>query len=155
MLAKRLRGATSETASAVQVSLEHNDTGVLGLVLWLDVDSDHSITVDVRFQRRLDPVADGMSLRDPHIAGDDQVKVDEGHAPGMARANIVSFERTLRMLADQVLDASDDLGGGRLIHKATRRLGLGASSVTAEDALPGHCREQRRIGHLPYLMLTI
>ena len=69
----------------------------------LDVDRNDAVGM-IGFQRRFDAVADRMRRIDGHRTVHYQMKVDEGHAAGMAGAEIMHFERAGHVGADRRLD---------------------------------------------------
>ena len=71
---------------------EHDDAGVLGLVFGLDVNGNRAMLV-VLTQGFFDPVADGVGLVDRHLAGNDEVELDEGHLAGVPCADVVRLEK--------------------------------------------------------------
>ncbi len=75
-------------------ALKNDNSGMLGLVVRLHMDRDQGV-LNLRLDRALKPVADIVRRGDAHLAFHHKVEVNECHAAGLARAQIMRFERTI------------------------------------------------------------
>src|SRR3954451_18063625 len=129
-----------------ELGSEHDDAGVLGLVLGLDMDRDQGI-LDLGLEHPFDLVTDVVRLRHAHRAGHNEVKVDEGPAARMARAQVMGLQGSGRIRRDQLANALQGVRRSRLVHEAAHRLFHQAPAGPKD--VEGHQGGERRIEHRP------